>query len=281
MSPIHECLYTSVCPYCGYSLAGLPHVGICPECGSYFDQSEIILYGSPRGSHEHLINAKGSRILLPALFLPFAMFGMLFPLALNAGGFQFWLFPFLAVVAGVIIYGLMKRNEIRHPGAIQVRLGEHGCIQYDNLTGPSAVREFRNSYGELVVVLCAITLLILRMRGLIKTEFLWFCLVFLSVQVPWRITWRRIRRLLRRSKNKTTDDARSGHRRQIPWKKATHVLFYKMKPDGYRLRIDCRALGFSNFPVDAEIRCTDEQAVKLKEMLNGWLAMVPDKNLRV
>src|SRR5688572_3267499 len=46
------------CPQCGYALAGLPAAGICPECGTAYDQSTVVLHGWGRGEHATLDTAR-------------------------------------------------------------------------------------------------------------------------------------------------------------------------------------------------------------------------------
>lgn len=41
----------SICIACGYSLEGLPRVGQCPECGSGYEDFQLVLFGVPRSSH--------------------------------------------------------------------------------------------------------------------------------------------------------------------------------------------------------------------------------------
>lgn len=44
-----EALELTQCPNCDYSLTGLPEEGVCPECGSRYDQQFVILQGDRYG----------------------------------------------------------------------------------------------------------------------------------------------------------------------------------------------------------------------------------------
>lgn len=49
---------TTVCPVCGYDLAGLPYPGTCPECGTGYDRSILVLSGVACGRKANLGNGK-------------------------------------------------------------------------------------------------------------------------------------------------------------------------------------------------------------------------------
>ncbi len=147
-------LLTKVCPNCAYSLDGLPDTGTCPECGRPYDQSEVILYGWARGRHENISNAKRSRIvwllILPFLYeFPQIIFNPVKTLTF--------------IVLGVslpVAYLLFRRQSSDHPGLIQVRLNNRQCVQYNDLTGPSVIRELLWSHGWLLPLLTMIALLV-------------------------------------------------------------------------------------------------------------------------
>ncbi len=42
LAPEHINTLKLLCPHCQYALDGLPHEGICPECGSEYNKSRII-----------------------------------------------------------------------------------------------------------------------------------------------------------------------------------------------------------------------------------------------
>ena len=143
---IPDCLATTVCPNCGYSLAGLARSGVCPECAREYDQSQIILYGWGRGQHESVATAKKSRLVWVLVASTFWLFAQFFFSA------QFWLFGahgvrngliLVAIIAAATAFAMFRRSETGHPGQIQIRLSDGGAVQYDNLCGP----------GELTILL--------------------------------------------------------------------------------------------------------------------------------
>src|SRR5687768_6632048 len=67
-----EVLRLSNCPTCDYSLAMLPPQGICPECGSRYDQSFLVLSGRGRGRHDSLLGGTWRSFVVAALILLFA-----------------------------------------------------------------------------------------------------------------------------------------------------------------------------------------------------------------
>jgi hypothetical protein len=131
------------CPDCGYLLTGLPERGVCPECGSAYDEQMIVLYGWGCGDRLSLANSHGwRRVMLGALLLPQMI--MMLILAAAAAMFQslgwLWLIPWILAVA----YFMWRWRRIRRdaPAPSQVRLCPQGYAQRDGL-GPVTLQPWR------------------------------------------------------------------------------------------------------------------------------------------
>jgi hypothetical protein len=136
-----ECFPPEVCPACGYSLTGLPSIGVCPECGIAYDDSQLILYGWACGTHATPSNSRGKRFF-------FALFPILFLWQI----FQPWISREWRLTLAIMWMAslglnLLRRKTIDHPGGVQVRLNRKGVVQVDDL---SALRE-RPAAGKQLV----------------------------------------------------------------------------------------------------------------------------------
>ena len=142
MSEVPAELLSKFCPNCGYSLEGLPSTQDCPECGRALSKSEIVLYGWPRGYFENIFNAKSSRLWWVILF------GNFYVISNAAFAFRVWIFQIAALISlAIVLYALFRRSSPQHPGTIQIRLYPHGCVQLNDLNGPSALIDIARGYG--------------------------------------------------------------------------------------------------------------------------------------
>jgi hypothetical protein len=117
-----------VCPICGYSLRGSPGEGTCPECGNRYDSSQLILYGWARGRAANPGNSRGRWFLfsiLPGFWILYWISHPQFFWGLKVIFGMCWLGP--------IVFSLLRRQSLDHPGAIQVRMNRKGFSQIDNL----------------------------------------------------------------------------------------------------------------------------------------------------
>ena len=103
------------------------------------------------GSHETVANAKRSR-------LPWILVSSLLLLLFQSPMLIFnsrYLSGAIAISLASAIYLLSRRQKIDHPGLIQIRLNDIGCVQYDDLAGPSVIRDGFRAHGWLIAVVVA------------------------------------------------------------------------------------------------------------------------------
>ncbi len=277
--PIPQCLWTTVCPNCGYPLTGLPDEGMCPECGAAYDQSEVILYGWGRGQHENVATAKRSRMIW-LLIVPLAwILIQLWPMSQMPRSYFPGEFPIIASVAlFALVRGLFQRRATQHPGAVQIRLNHLGCVQYDNLAGPSLAQRLWASHSWLAMTAVAVGLIILRARADIGVFPFCFLLVATLLFIP--IRWKAGRRYYQAARlipDHAIADANAALVERVPWKNIADYQLDRLRRGGHRLRINAKLESFaladrSKYPVDAEINCDAEQIEQLRTLISQWMA---------
>jgi hypothetical protein len=157
-----------------------------------------------------------------------------------------------------------------HPGLIQVRLSKKGCVQYDDLKGIPTVHEVLGSYSWLITLAGFVVMLVMR-RDIDRLQFwIWCPLLLFGSIVLWPAN-ARFRRSLGTLSEASVADANAIIRPFKPWERFSDFVLHPMEAGKYRLRIYRQAWRFKAYAIDAEVKCTDEQAERLRLLLRAWI----------
>ena len=230
-----------------------------------------MLYGYGRGRHENVSTAKRRRIAWVAAGSMCGMFCQL-PSILFHGQFAFALALLLLPVI-VLSYSLLRRRDTEHPGAVQVRLDALGCVQYDDLTGPSAAKELLHPHGWLFALLAACVLFAgWRLRWIEAPIFwVWTPLALLVAGFLFNHA-RRYRRRMRQIGDNAIADLNAALVEPMLWKEVSEFslkdsgngMFWiqaKRRTPWYRIQ---------DPGIDAEVHCTAEQAAAIELLVSDW-----------
>jgi hypothetical protein len=273
VSAIPRCLHTDLCPNCAYSLAGLPEEGLCPECGTAYDQSQIILYGWGRAMNESVATAKKSRLVWVIL----CSFGwvMIQGIGLiSTPGFSRWFLIFAGIAVASTVVVFLRRSNNQHPGLIQVRLNARGCVQYNSLEGPGPIAELFTAHMWIIPAVVAAVLVFEFLRGGMDAIgfWIWFPLM-MALSIGLWFSCRRFRKKISAMPDNAIADRNAAFRVEVPWKKVSYYEIEQTSSGSYRICIEHKRWRFTDFPIDAEIRCTAEQADCLRQWLKERIAL--------
>jgi hypothetical protein len=256
------------CPGCGYSLAGSPDKGICPECGEEYDPQTIELTGEARGVHVTFANAATSQLKWMVLGRLIGV-AILIAMAFGAGtGFVLLMIPSWCVGASLVCQRWTSGRAV-----VRVRMNAAGIVQDDNAEAPPWSETVRRI--EMLIPLAFAGWLLA--WGLAKMN--WVCLVLAAI-VGGSALWQllnetRARRALLRVPQ--GDRLTRTSRRDL------------LKPSGWPdvLRFDIRPISDSRFGLvvtstavrrtspdgdtaDIEITCTSDQASEIQSRVTSW-----------
>jgi hypothetical protein len=242
-----------------------------PECGRAYDGRSIVLYGYGRGRHENISTANRRRIVWVAAG---SMFGMIWqlPSMLLQGQFKLAL-ALLMLPVLLVSYLLVRRRKAEHPGTVRVRLDAHGCVQYDDLTGPSPLGELLHAHGWLFALLAAALLFAgWRLRWMDALPFwIWTPIVLLIAAVAFHhsLTYRR---RMRQIGDGAVADLNAAIVEPTPWKNVVAFSMKDLESDMFWVQTSSHGISLrpNHHGIDAEVHCAKEQAVAIQQLVHGW-----------
>jgi len=218
-----------------------------------------------------LANAKGSRLFVVFL-ISLAWSALL--------GLQFIGHWRLVLIVGLVpgalqtFHLLRQRQSIDHPGLIQVRLSRRGCVQYNSLTAPSVFNDLIGAHLWLVPIFAAAGLVAVHHFGRLSSLqfWIWVPIALLIGGVLWPLC-RRYRVALKNLPANAITDANAVVFRPTPWTVVSDYSLAQGQRGECRLIIRREKTWARDVReyVNADIRCNEEQAQKLRELLDAWL----------
>jgi hypothetical protein len=236
----------------------------------------MILYGWARGQHETLANAKPSRL---AWVLGSSLLLLLFRSPMFIFNYRY-LCGVVGIFTASAIYLLWRRQDVHHPGLIQIRLNAVGCVQYDDLAGASIIGDGFRAHGWLITFVVAFWFVYERMIGEIGPILMWIWLIIVAFGgvAAW-IACRRFRRAMRNVPDGSIADVGIGRHSLSLWHNIRQFRFEATSSGSRRLTIDRFDKFFANNAIDAEIQCTDEQSQAIEAFISRQIAAAKARRL--
>lgn len=255
--------FVEVCPECGYSLAGSPEEGRCPECGAAYDQSVLILHGAARGKRATIENVSLSKmwrpLIQPIAWVCVAILPFLFGGALDRGHVLVgaaWM-----LILAFSLFARWNRSEL---GLIVIYLSPARCLQIDNQQTMVIHRAFLPSiillilFGLLGVALSQDTEFETRIKqlallggGILISGYF----IARAFRAPAGVEPRRTPQQLLKN---------GGHR----WQGNDQLSFEAIDPNRGHLKI-YTAAGVEI--IDAEVRCDESRRFAIERLIAGWI----------
>jgi hypothetical protein len=260
--PIPECLKTSICPDCGYSLLGLPARSKCPECGRSYNDLEVIIHGDSK-SGSCLIRSVATVAIIVALFV----------IQPSHSQRQLWYGLIFVVLALLLGRRFFYRWFSHRPARFQIRLSHRGCAQYSNFVEPDTPSAWFLANAWLIPVLViGIVGLAFARDWIDKDIFLCCFIVFFTEGLLLRRQSTYFRRALRWLREGYAPDLYLLLVQPTPWYEVSGIRLEPYMPGGrHYFQIERRRWKILiEYPVDVFFRCTDEQASALKSLIDQW-----------
>jgi hypothetical protein len=170
-------------------------------------------------------------------------------------------------------------ENLNIPGLVQVRLNNRGCVQYDNLGGPSLIRELLWAQGWTIPLAAMVFFAAQFMIRHGPVEIVQLCVCFPIAALIGYFVWgkcRRFRRAIRQVRDGSIADANAAYYQSTPWEEVDNFTLVPVN-ENHHLRVQRDGGPYRKaYPgaivIDAEIRANSEQISQLKELLNQWIA---------
>jgi hypothetical protein len=251
------------CPNCGYSLEGLAADCVCPECGIARNPDELVLWGWATGAHANFGNARPRRVA----WLIFSAFCSIWWIFLF--GRSPWLYLISLSVLLRPAFELFRRWHSMHPGLIQVRFDNYGCVQIDDLNGPSPVEGWSRILFGVFLVALWICLFTDKPRGISLGAGLAGLSLLSAACGWWEWKWWHQPRL------DLPESATAERSRQMTppakWQDVRFVLWKPIKKN--LMSINVKMLNSDKIPVDAEVICDADTRLRIDSAIHEWIRL--------
>jgi hypothetical protein len=274
---MEDVLRLTHCMRCGYSLESLAAEGVCPECGLFYDQNTVVLYGHWSGQGDHATRSRGDVIGQSVIL------GILMLLAIAAarnGHYGSLIFPgsMLASFVVMMLWRFSARRAGMNGALVQCRFNSFGCLQCDlpeETVGIGDPRRIWAFLGAGAFCIYFLTLSTMGKNASPRTG----CIVLVVGAVIGLFSWRR--RVSRRKKTEGHPDARtlmaSARERGFqviatPWADVASIRVGQFPKQTTRWYLTSnRATRFeTGQPINAEVEAEPEQIRELKSRIAAW-----------
>jgi hypothetical protein len=255
-------LRLTFCPRCDYALEGLPDAGVCPECGTPYDGSYVVLRCRPvlsgdEPNGQRAYTARRLRWLATAAVAGGLAILWFRRYALIAGGYfiGYWAMSALNLIVEAVIFF----NVIR-PGVVLVWAGPPGIGQQPILDPKSFARDLRE-----IVVLVTLTVVLIVCWQIPDLGTVFNCtLTILLVLLLCSIVGQRIRR---RPYAVPPDGVRPGI---FDWKIFKTIRWRSLGDDRYELWTRRSKQVRPGDVTHVQVELSPEQAARFEELLERW-----------